>query len=337
MFAYDCWYVAAFDHELSRAPIGRRILDQPIVMWRLEDGTPVALEDRCCHRGLPLSLGDAIGDQLRCNYHGLMFAPDGRCVSVPGQDSVPSAARVRAYPLAQRGPAVWIWMGDAAKADEALIPPYPWHVDPGWRWKSHLFHFDCNYELLHDNLIDLSHLAYVHRFTVGGGNPDLHFKTETKVVRNERSLSLIRWMPDSDPPATYTKVVPFEGKVDRWQETDYFPGLFSISIGAIPVGQGGLEGPRVGGYQMRIFDAVTPETETTTHNFYSAGHCFRIDEPQVTDTLFAELTRTVEEDIVVLNAQQARAPEGSGKFVDIRIDGPGIQVRRILEQMRAQA
>lgn len=336
MFVHDCWYVAAFENELSRSPMGRRILDEPIVMYRLEDGTPVALEDRCCHRGLPLSMGETVGDKLRCNYHGLMFSSDGHCVEVPGQRTVPGAAKVRVYPVAQRGPVIWIWMGDSSKADETLIPSYPWHVDAGWRWKSGVFHFECNYELLHDNLLDLSHVAYVHRYTIGG-DPEVHFNTETKVTRTERGLSLARWMIGSNPPPTYSKLVPFKGSVDRWQEVDFYPGLISLYSGAIDSGKEGLEGPRNGGFQMRLFDAVTPETDSSTHNFFSAGHNFRLDDSAITDLLFDELARTVNEDIVVLNAQQARAAEGSRKFVDIRLDAAGLQARRILEQMRSRA
>jgi len=333
MFVNDCWYVAAFLDEISRNPIGRRILNEPIVMYQLQDGTPVALEDRCCHRGLPLSLGETVGDNLRCNYHGLTFSRDGTCISVPGQGSVPAAAKVRAYPLAQRGPVLWIWMGEATEADESLIPSFPWHVDENWRWKSGVFHFKCNFELLHDNLLDLSHVAYVHRYTIGG-DPDVHFNTETKVERTERGLTMKRWMLDSNPPPTYSKLVAFNGRVDRWQEVEFFPGLISLYSGAVEATDQGLQGSRSGGFQMRLFDAVTPETETTTHNFFSAGHNFRLDEQAITDLLFDELVRTVNEDIVVLDAQQERAREGTGKFVDIRLDTAGLQARRILNDLR---
>ncbi len=88
------------------------------MLFRGANGKPGALEDRCCHRAAPLSLGAVEGDHLRCGYHGLTFDTKGQCISVPGQDTVPSGARVRAYPVAERYNVVWIWMGDPARADD---------------------------------------------------------------------------------------------------------------------------------------------------------------------------------------------------------------------------
>jgi phenylpropionate dioxygenase-like ring-hydroxylating dioxygenase large terminal subunit len=332
MFARECWYVAAFSAEITDKPLGRRILNEPVVMYRNSDGKVSALEDRCCHRGLPLSLGEVVGDALRCNYHGLMFNCEGQCIRIPGQSLIPPAARVKSYPLIEKGNSIWIWMGDPVKADPALLPYFPWREDVAWAWREGVFHFKCNYELLHDNLLDLSHVAYVHRYTIGG-NPDMHFETETKVTRIERGISLKRWMPGSVAPPTYTKLVSFAGLVDRWQEIEFSPGLINLYSGAIDVGNNALEGERVGGFQLRLLDAVTPETETTTHNFFAAGHNFRIDEPEVSDTLFAELERTVLEDVEILNAQQLRAQEGTGKLLDIKLDAAGVQARRLIGSM----
>ena len=71
MFLKNFWYVAASDHEVSRTPMRRMFLGEPVVLFRKEDGTPVALEDRCVHRHLPLSMGRLVGDILQCHYHGL--------------------------------------------------------------------------------------------------------------------------------------------------------------------------------------------------------------------------------------------------------------------------
>jgi phenylpropionate dioxygenase-like ring-hydroxylating dioxygenase large terminal subunit len=334
MFAKDCWYVAAFSAEITAKPLGRRLLDEPVVMFRTTDGRVAALEDRCCHRGLPLSMGELVGDDLRCNYHGLVFDCSGQCVRIPGQTAIPPSAKVNSYPLIEKGGTIWIWMGDPAKADAALLPPFQWREDPEWVWREGLFHFKCNYELLHDNLLDLSHLAYVHRYTIGG-DPNLHFETETKVGRTERGLTLKRWMPASAAPPTYAKLVPFDGLVDRWQEVEFSPGLINLYSGAISTGRNALEGERIGGFQLRLFDAVTPETETTTHNFFASGHNFRIDESDISDTLFAELKRTVLEDIEVLDAQQLRVREGNRKLVDIKLDVAGLQARRLIQTLKA--
>jgi len=122
MFLRNAWYVAAFTSEVGRDPLPRTLLNDKIAMYRTEDGTPVALEDRCCHRGLPLSMGQCVGDNLQCGYHGLQFDQSGQCVLVPGQANIPPRSVVRSYPLVERLNWVWIWMGEPAKADENLIP-----------------------------------------------------------------------------------------------------------------------------------------------------------------------------------------------------------------------
>src|SRR5690606_18211680 len=131
-------------------------LNEPVVLFRREDGTPVALEDRCCHRHAPLSLGKVVGDNLQCGYHGLTFGPSGECVDVPTQDRIPPGAGVRAFPAVERWKWVWVWMGDPACADDSLIPNWYWMNDPEWRVvKGRYFNVKCNYLLIMDNLLDL--------------------------------------------------------------------------------------------------------------------------------------------------------------------------------------
>src|SRR6516162_6314294 len=126
MFLRNYWYVAAYDHEIGRRPLGRIILGEPIVFYRLEDGTPVALEDRCAHRHLPLSMGTLVGNVLQCHYHGLRYDKTGTCVRVPGQDTIPRSARVKSYPVVERYHWLWIWMGDPALADPDKITDFHW-------------------------------------------------------------------------------------------------------------------------------------------------------------------------------------------------------------------
>ena len=167
MFLRNYWYVAGYDHEVSRRPLGRVILGEPIALYRLEDGTPVALEDRCAHRHLPLSMGRLIGDTLQCHYHGLRYDRSGACVRVPGQDLIPRSARVKSYPVVERYHWLWIWMGDPALADPASIPDYHWFDDPNWGVKGEYLHVKSNWQLIVDNLLDLTHLAFVHETTIG--------------------------------------------------------------------------------------------------------------------------------------------------------------------------
>src|SRR3981081_1035043 len=121
MFLYNAWYVAAWRGEVTAKPMGRPLLNEPVVFYRAADGAAVALEDRCCHRGMPLSCGEVFGQNIRCEYHGMVFDGAGKCVEIPGQAMIPNNARVRSFPVAERDDLVWIWMGDASRADESKI------------------------------------------------------------------------------------------------------------------------------------------------------------------------------------------------------------------------
>src|SRR5688500_16889598 len=133
MWLKNTWYIAAYAHELDEQPmLARKILGTELVLYKTSDGTPTAVEDACPHRMYPLSLGRRIGDELQCGYHGMRFTAEGRCVEVPGQTQVPSAARLQRHPTVLRHGFMWIWMGDETLADPALIPDLHWHDDPGW-------------------------------------------------------------------------------------------------------------------------------------------------------------------------------------------------------------
>ena len=132
VYLRNAWYVAAWDREVGRKPLARTILNEPIVLYRKADGAPAALEDRCCHRHVPLSLGTLVGDDLRCGYHGLRFDASGVCVEIPGQPKIPPGARVRSYPVVEKWNWIWIWMGEPARADVKLIPDWWWAGHPDW-------------------------------------------------------------------------------------------------------------------------------------------------------------------------------------------------------------
>jgi vanillate O-demethylase monooxygenase subunit len=227
-------------------------------------------------------------------------------------------------------------MGSLEKADESLIPAFPWFDDQSWVWMGKPFQIKCNYEMLNDNLLDLSHLAYVHRRTLGG-DPEIHFNAQMETTHTEGSVKVIRRMPDCEPPPTYLRMVELKGRIDRWQEIEFFPGLITLYSGGVDVGTGAYEGRREGGFQLRLFDAVTPESETSTLNLFCLGHNFRVNEPDVTNRLFAEFGNVLAEDIRVLEAQQARLGNpASDSFVNLSVDAPGILARRLLARMGAR-
>src|ERR1700751_4027268 len=333
MFLRNYWYVAATDAEISRKPLGRMILGDPVVLFRAEDGTPVAFEDRCPHRHLPLSMGKLGGDTLQCLYHGLRFARDGHCVYIPGQEQIPQGAKVRCYPVVERYHWIWIWMGDPALADAAAITDFHWLDDPNWGTKGAYLHVDANWQLVVDNLLDLTHLAFVHDTTIG--NLALAEHAKVKVDRAPNNVVVTRWIIDQEPPPTFKRVVNFAGKVDRWQIVDFVPPAFlRLDVGATPAGTGAPEGKRVNGIGMWNLNAITPETETTSHYFWGQAHNFDIANPKTTDMLIEQIRTAFLEDVAVFEAQQRNLlmipnPPQS----DINADAGVIQARRILDRL----
>lgn len=338
MFLKNAWYVAAWDREIGRAPFARTILNEPIVLFRKADGTPVALEDRCCHRRLPLSMGRVVGDTLQCHYHGLRFDGTGACVRIPAQDLIPPQARVRAYPVAERYRWIWVWMGEPARADPDLIPDYHWLDDPAWGAKGDVFHVKGNWQLIVENLLDLTHLAFVHDTTIG--NAAVAEQAAMNVERRPDGVRVTRWMIDTPAPPTYVKAGSFTGNVDRWQIIDFTPpGYVRLDVGATPTGTGAPQGRRVGGINMRNLNAITPETERTTHYFWAQAHDFDVNNPATTEMVFQQVKTAFLQDVAVFEAQQVsidRAPDAPE--VDIRADAGALQSRRLIAQLlRAEA
>ena len=220
-FPLDQWYVAGFAWELQDAPLARTLLGRPVVLFRTPDGSVAALEDRCCHRELPLSCGTVEARGLRCGYHGLLFDRAGQCLEIPGQQRIPPKACVKSFELRERDQILWIWMGATPDSVPAQEPPaYPVHGDARYRFGGDVYHYDAPYQLIHDNLLDLSHLGYVHLKTIGG-NAGIHMNAELQVRQDGDSVTVLRWMPDSDPPPTYAAAWPFAGRIDRWQEVEF--------------------------------------------------------------------------------------------------------------------
>jgi vanillate O-demethylase monooxygenase subunit len=331
MFLRNFWYVAASEQEIQQKPLGRTILGEPVVIFRTEDGKVAAFEDRCAHRRLPLSMGKVIGDVLQCHYHGLRFDRTGKCVRVPGQDIIPSGARVKTFPVVERYKWIWIWMGDPALADPDKITDFHWLDDPNWGAKASYLHVKAEWRLVVDNLLDLTHLAFVHETTIG--NSALVDNAAVKVQRNNDNVVVTRWMIDTPPPPTFVKV-GMKGSVDRWQIIDFMPPAFlRLDVGASPTGTGAPEGRREGGISMRNLNAITPETETTTHYFWGQCHSFDVNNRATTEMVFNQIQTAFLEDVAVFEGQQrAINARPDSSQVDINADSGAIQARRIIDR-----
>jgi phenylpropionate dioxygenase-like ring-hydroxylating dioxygenase large terminal subunit len=305
MFLKNTWYVAAWSHEVGAGSLfARTITAIPVVLWRAADGTVRALQDRCPHRGAPLSKGRLEGEAVRCMYHGLRFESNGVCSQVPGNERIPAAACVRAFPVIERNKWIWIWMGDPAAADPALIPDTFWLDSPDWRYRPDYIHYDVDYLLIADNLLDFSHLPFLHETTLGGSAG--YAESRAQVDRLDNGVRIARWFQNGPPAPFVHKLTGWSGNVDRWNIYDFvLPGVLLMDSGSAPVGSGATEGQREHAVQFRSAQALTPETENSSHYFFSQAHNFAIDDPTVTDRLHGEIVAAFKEDWDMIHAQHA--------------------------------
>ena len=346
MFLKNAWYAGAWDHEVTTdKPIARTILNEPLVLFRDTSGRIAALEDRCCHRHLPLSKGKVIGDILQCGYHGLEFDTSGVCVGVPGQTRVPPGSRIRSWPVLERFQFIWVWMGDADKADESLLPNWQVMEDSEWAVVKGdpPFRIPCHYELFNDNLLDLSHLAYVHINNIGTSTvPDFPIVT----TKTENTVRMIRWIMDSPPAPLYARFGGFLDNIDRWQYAEAMvPSYNTVRVGCLPAGCGAQPGDHpddfavvsggrdAQGFEFYNLNAITPETENTTWYFYAHSRNFAQDDPNMDEEFSRELRGAFQEDVDILAAQQMnmdRHAHNPKEWIDIKVDGPGLALRRMV-------
>ena len=339
MYLRNCWYVAAWDYELIDGKLlTRKILNDDILLFKGDSDRIVALRDRCCHRGAPLSMGRREGDCVRCMYHGLKFDPTGKCVEIPGPEIIPAMLGVQSYPALERDHLVWIWTGEPARADSELIPDFPYLRDPAWRGMPDYLHYDANYLLIVDNLSDFSHLAFVHAKTLGGSEEYAYQSKPLAIERLENGFKVTRWHMNSDPPPFHRKVVKNHHKVDRWNVGHMqVPGVFFLESGFAPAGQGAENGNRAGAKQYRNCQFFTPETERTTHFFWSYLHNYDLDNPNVTLSLHDSLVDGFMEDKRIIEAQQkVLDADPAFKMMAVVADAPLAHFRRALERMIEQ-
>ncbi len=336
MYVRNAWYVAAWDHEIGRNMLRRVILDEPVVLYRTLEGKPVALEDRCCHRQAPLSMGKLLGNIVQCPYHGLQFDTAGACVKIPSQDRIPPSARVKSYPTVEKHHWIWIWPGDPAKADPALIEDFHWLGDAKWGWGGNYLHVDANYLLLVENLLDTTHLPFLHPDTLG---TDAFARSEFEVAREGDRIRVSRWLMDKPPAPFHQQMGEFpEGmNVDRWQVTHYGPPSFvKLDVGSAPAGAGMRTAQDRSSRWMNMWNlnAITPETQTSAHYFFAQAYNFKLDQKWLADMLRNQIRDIFLQDMAMLKAQQVNidlrplpAPVNLGQ------DKAWVAMRQIVERL----
>ncbi|GGD47910.1 Rieske 2Fe-2S domain-containing protein [Erythrobacter arachoides] len=334
MIVENAWYVGAWSHEVTPSPLARRLFDFPVVLYRSLDGKACALIDSCAHRGAPLSLGTVVPEGIRCNYHGVVFGCDGICTKIPNQETIPANARVKSFPVVERDDIVWLWHGDPERADPSLIVDYPFHRDPAWPAKFAMAPVAGNYMLIADNLLDATHLAYVHGGTVGGSDPNVHMVAESALKPAPGGLRFERLMRGAPPPPAYSACVPeLPERIDRWQEFDFVaPSTVLQYSGGVPAGSERASAPAPR-FDMRIFHSATPATESSCYYFWSVQNGHATDDPQATEVIYAQIQQAIAEDKVFIEAQQLRVDElGEDRLFDNAADAARMMARRAVRK-----
>ncbi len=331
MFVPNRWYVAGWDHEVSRKLLARVVCGEPIVLYRRLDGTAVAMRDACPHRLFPLSKGMLEADNVRCLYHGFAFDGAGACVDLPAAGAVARNLTVQTYPVIERYRFVWVWIGDPAKADPARLPNLWQCEDAGWTFDGGYYHIKCDYRLAIDNLMDLTHETHVHADSIGQ-REILESPIETSV--EDGQVFVRRWMLDVEPPPFWRYALKKEGKVDRWQICQFIPpATVIIDVGVAPAGTGAPQGDRSQGVNGYVVDFLTPETETTHHYFWGMARSFEINDLGFTQRFKEQQGAVFLEDQEVLEAQQASILRNPNlRLRAFNIDVGGVRSRMLIDQ-----
>jgi phenylpropionate dioxygenase-like ring-hydroxylating dioxygenase large terminal subunit len=330
MFIRNCWYVIAWDFEIGAdALFSRIVLGEPILVYRTSDGGLTAMEDRCCHRLAPLSAGRKEGDCVRCGYHGLKFNAAGQCIEVPGMERVPPQAHVRTYPLAVKNKWVFVWMGAPEKADTALLPDNFSCDHPEWRNQPGYLHYDTNYQLICDNLLDFSHLSYVHEKTLGGSPAIAQARASIEAIA--RGIRVTRRVTGVPAPPFYQRFRSFDAPIDRWFIYDFvLPGTLLMHSGGKPSAD--AEGNLDNAVQLHSCQTLTPETETSTHYFFQQSHRAGEGDERIVQSIFDSLVAAFNEDRDMIGAQARNlALRPGAKMLPLAMDAALLQFRRLID------
>jgi vanillate O-demethylase monooxygenase subunit len=325
----NCWYVAATSDEVGRTPLGRVLLDRPVVLYRALDGTAVALADRCAHRGYPLSSGRLQDDALVCGYHGMRYDVMGQCVLAPSQANVPYNACVATYPVQERGPYVWIWLGDPRLSALSPIPDLPWVTAPGWAFSGTEVKVAANFMLLHEHYLDLTHIPEVHPVETPEGMEQMPGFDE--VVISETSASYERQLPRA-PLADWEAEwagLPRDREYDRRHQSTFISP--AVLVDWWEIATDGPTKPTVARVQ-----AITPETPTSTHMFWQLARNHETAREVVGQHLRDVMEAVMRIDVTVVERIEATVGyEGSQAGIRLAADAGVLRVRRIVAGMLA--
>ena len=324
------WYVAAFAEEITRELLPRTILGRKLVFFRTQAGEAVAMDDRCAHRSFPLSASKLEGDTIVCGYHGIRYDAEGNWIEIPSQDKCPRQVGVRSYALIEQGPLVWIWMGPKGEADPARLPAQPWMNDPAWPATHGKMHLRGNYVSLHENLMDLTHLSYLHAGSFG--TPD-YAAAPFEVTIKEREFLLRRDVVPTRLPAIWGKPTglgdsPTAARIA--QSRFVAPALHEVQVTFYESTLPAESRPE---FMVRTAPLVTPETNGSVHYFILHGRNFAHEDQEIGPFMHKSLFVAFQEDVDGLQKVEEFLTEADADFFEVSVisDRASIAMRRYLK------
>jgi phenylpropionate dioxygenase-like ring-hydroxylating dioxygenase large terminal subunit len=339
-WAKNAWYVVCWADELKeRTILARTVVSTRMALYRTSTGI-VAVEDRCPHRFAPLSMGRLEGDNLRCMYHGMRFGPQGRCNDIPGQDVIPKQACVRTFPAVEFEGWIWVWPGEPEKADHDLLPRTVSTTDTAYKLKKGGITYDADYQLLNDNLLDLSHLAYVHENTLGLNTPQWGtVRPKVTQLPSGRGLRVERWLTDK----VASHYLRRKGELfDVWTVYDFtVPGIFYQRSWWYPLGvakRSEFKEPTEPPFFIRVDkQSVTPVTETSLQYLFATGGRAEETSNEIADEMLKHTAIAFDEDRRMLEAQQAVINTDPARpMVLFGADAAPVQFRRLIQNLIAR-
>jgi phenylpropionate dioxygenase-like ring-hydroxylating dioxygenase large terminal subunit len=326
-FQKNVWYVAAYPTEVNRSLRRRIIIDTPVLLYRRENGTPAAMLDRCPHRFAPLSRGKLDGDVVECGYHGLRFDADGRCALNP-QGNVKPSMDIPSYAIVERHGLIWLWLGEQSLADPQLIPDLSFMEAPGAKTIHNYLKTDFRYDILVDNLLDLSHAQYLHLGTFSGG-PSARSEMTVREVGNEVIFERVQYHAPAAP-----RDADLAAFVDQSIRIHWHPGqVMSFVVRTVAAGT-----PFEGGHVIQFCHIPTPESADGTHYFMSNTH-YAMDDAAVRAAGQMQLKIVGTEDCPILEAIHAEMHGDelmSMRPVVLPADMGALRVRSVMKRILQQ-
>ncbi|MCW2522477.1 MAG: hypothetical protein JWO63_812 [Frankiales bacterium] len=320
----EYWYPVIYSKDLSAEPVAARLLGEDFVVWRSAEGAaPSAAVDECPHRAARLSQGWITDGCLTCPYHGWQFDSSGACVEIPSNDpglAIPPRAQVQAVLCEERYGLVWICVG----LPRTNVPTLAEAEDPDFTLVHELMEvWNASAPRITDNALDVSHVAWVHRNSVGSSaDPRL---ANVEVQRDGESLSF---------SATYTVTIDANMRAN----TGIAEGLTTRTTRGELVNpfvfRGALE-YHANGLIHVLFKTATPIDDYTT---LFCQFVARNDNPDLAkQKVLTDIDRLVQsEDKALLQAVRADFPLEPATEIHAPADRMTIQYRRILADLAAE-